>query len=230
MNRLPEALIATIRDLRRTKSVAEVRAILQIASHTILKYSNDIKREPCQCGRPGGHKGWCKTMLARSPRRQATVAAFIPKNKKWTEEAKRLVCLQWELGLAPEAICADVQALLGRTDISTHAIQVIAGKSGAKRPFGYLSSLRHKNMTSRWVRWRSNKEKWTETLAEEPTTAPPSPHHDMSQVQAVVEKRPPIVVAQVRSRQGFSMEAMRGPDPLTSVRLAQAAQASRGRL
>lgn len=44
---------------------------------------------PCGCGAPAGHKGWCAARTARSPRRQAQLAAYKGIHIPVLEEVRR---------------------------------------------------------------------------------------------------------------------------------------------
>lgn len=138
MNRVSDCQIAAIREHRRTHSIAETASLVGVCKNTVITYCRDIQREPCECGRPGGHKGWCTVLYAKHPKRHAVVRAFHGAiNSKWTDEARALVRRQWEAGMRPKHIAAQVNIMLGRSDISAHAVVVQAGKMGARRPPGH---------------------------------------------------------------------------------------------
>ncbi len=47
-----------------------------VSSYRKLWLSHDFKIDPCPCGQEAVHRGWCSVRFARSPRRQAVLAAM----------------------------------------------------------------------------------------------------------------------------------------------------------
>jgi hypothetical protein len=234
MNRLPDAIIEMLQSMRRSgMSIAQVAAETNVSKVTVHLYTKGLTRDPCGCGKPSGHKGWCPVMLARSPARRALIAAWVPHNKKWTPEARALVFERWEAGVDRDAIAAEVDRLLGTSGTTGHAIMVAANREKARRPKDYLSAMRsgHRH------RWWHNRNKWAATATKfdvaitdtdswhEP--APPAPPN--APVRPV---RPapdtPLATVTAPKRTGFSMGAMAGPDPRADVWAAQKRNASKG--
>lgn len=70
--------------LQSGASVREAAKEVGVAKKTVLRIRERIKEElpeKCGCGRPAGHKGWCKGRLAKSPERQAVVRGLHVKSE-----------------------------------------------------------------------------------------------------------------------------------------------------
>ena len=62
--------------LLQGKGIREVARQVGIASQTVRRVRDEIRAQlpkECECGRPLGHKGWCKGRVRESPARQETL-------------------------------------------------------------------------------------------------------------------------------------------------------------
>ena len=78
------------------RSGASIRAVMRtanVAKGTVLRYKQAFlakggEIEPCECGQPAGHQGWCRVRFARSKVRQKVMkrmqcAVAIAKERRY---------------------------------------------------------------------------------------------------------------------------------------------------
>jgi len=51
-------------------SIRQISALVGVATDTVHTYADGHQRGNCDCGKPAGHKGWCKPRIQQSARRQ----------------------------------------------------------------------------------------------------------------------------------------------------------------
>jgi transposase len=99
--------------LKSGESVREAAKEVGVAKNTVLRIRERIKEElpeKCGCGRPAGHKGWCKGRLAKSPERQAVVRGLHVKSED-KEFHKELVELLERLKVEREEKEKEIKAV-----------------------------------------------------------------------------------------------------------------------
>jgi hypothetical protein len=71
----PKKVSLALDMIRKGHADREVERALKINRNTVMKIKRIISGvvNGCACGKPRGHKGWCKIMMARSPKRQAVM-------------------------------------------------------------------------------------------------------------------------------------------------------------
>jgi hypothetical protein len=205
---LPPALVDLLREMRAAGvSINGLIEATGINRHTVIKYTSALDEAVCGCGRPRGHPGNCTARRAGRTAPPGISLAIGDRTRKWTAEAERMLGVWWRQGLTPAEIAPRVNALLGRTDISPHAVQVKVGKLKLLR-HGKRSDLIAQARRDYWARWRrgevTDNERCPSPVKPEPVPVPPRP--------------------------AFSMSAMRGGDPFREARRAQKIEAMRGRV
>lgn len=131
-------------------------------------------------------------------------------NKKWTSRANKLVIEGKQRDTPAQDIAVMVNALLGRTDITFHAVNVRAYKLGfrsTKEAKGAKISVARKRY---WERRHAAKR--------------------ASAVATALPVAPPVPVPTPAPKQPFRMMSMQGPDPRRAALLAAKARSSFGRV
>ena len=131
-NRLDQALVRKMVQMKETMSNAQIAAAVGVSKTTVCVHTKGVERGLCGCGRSAGHRGWCHVMMARSPARRALLGR-PGYNRKWSDEACALAVHLYEDGAPAIEIAFQVNRMLGRTDVTAHACEVMACKLGARR-------------------------------------------------------------------------------------------------
>lgn len=104
--------------LKTGLSVRNVIKQLGLAKNTVLRIRATLgDLPPCECGKAGGHKGWCAPRVAKSPARQRTIRDLHDRTKK-ASDAVDAVASPVKFSYA--AVIADLEA---RRDAIENAIR-----------------------------------------------------------------------------------------------------------
>lgn len=157
---LPHKLVELLREMRaKGVSLAGLREATGLNQKTLIRYTSDVPRAAlCACGRRADHGGGCiERRKGYSP--EAVIRANIGDfTRKWNDEADNFLLEWYPKGMSLEEIAEQVNKILGRTDITPHAVQVRAGTRGLTRNPGArnnkaIAAARRQY----WERWRQGK-------------------------------------------------------------------------
>ena len=155
MGQLPVKLVELLREMRgKGVSLAGLREATGINQKTLIRYTSDVpRRGVCPCGRPADHGGGCVERRKRySPE---TLARNIgERTRKWSEAADNFLKEHYPTGMTLEELAEHINQMLGRTDITPHAVQVRVGK------FKLLRNARNNEAIAEarreyWRKWRA---------------------------------------------------------------------------
>jgi hypothetical protein len=126
--------VARLRQLRAQGiSLSGIVAESGLSNVTVIKYTRGFLAGACGCGRPAGHQGWCKVLFERHPAARKNFVMACKRRAKWTDAAQEYTTARYEAGDHLRDIARAVNIMLGRSDITEHAVRVRIGKLGARR-------------------------------------------------------------------------------------------------
>ena len=157
MCQLPAKLVELLREMRaKGVSLAGLREATGLNQKTLIRYTSDVpRRGVCPCGRPADHGGGCSERRKRySPE---TLARNIgERTRKWTDEADNYLKANYPTGMSLEELATRSNEMLGRTDITPHAVQVRVGKYKLTRnPDARNNEAIAEARREYWRRWRA---------------------------------------------------------------------------
>lgn len=73
---------AVVEKLQFGVSIRDIVEQTGVSKHTIINIRKRVTLPPCQCGKPGGHRGWCKPRVKRSHKRRAFLTKLHTKQRQ----------------------------------------------------------------------------------------------------------------------------------------------------